>query len=265
MSPKKFSPKEFSPQKFSPKKIFTKKVFTLKISTQKIQYNFHLKYSIVRLSFVDLRWAQLYVSLVVFLFGISDQQQDLTQEPETGTWIHYSKMKTWRQKQTGQFEVFWIREVISEDDEVTIEYHEVTTTTIETNTIQTTQKTSTIGTTLHTRRVTNGNFNGPVLDNTKPAFYWVIITDINSRLSPPMAVAKRKLRRAGEPVRAIVGGGSKSMAKMENKARLGSGGFLGRLGFFGTCKYWRLDITVKYDFYFFTINNIKLLFMNTIF
>ena len=93
MSPKKFSPKEFSPQKFSPKKIFTKKVFTLKISTQKIQYNFHLKYSIVRLSFVDLRWAQLYVSLVVFLFGISDQQQDLTQEPETGTWIHYSKMK----------------------------------------------------------------------------------------------------------------------------------------------------------------------------
>ena len=40
-----------------------------------------------------------------------------------------------------------------------------------------------------------------------------------------MAVAKRKLRRAGEPVRAIVGGGSKSMAKMENKARLGSGGF----------------------------------------
>jgi len=35
-----------------------------------------------------------------------------------------------------------------------------------------------------------------------------------------MAVPKRKLRRAGEPVRAIVGGGSKSMAKMENKARL---------------------------------------------
>ena len=47
-----------------------------------------------------------------------------------------------------------------------------------------------------------------------------------------MAVAKRKLRRAGEPVRAIVGGGSKSMAKMENNARLRSGGFLGRLGFF---------------------------------
>ena len=54
-----------------------------------------------------------------------------------------------------------------------------------------------------------------------------MITDIYSRLSPPMAVAKRKLRRAGEPVRAIVGGGSKSMAKMENNARLGSGGFLG--------------------------------------
>ena len=42
-----------------------------------------------------------------------------------------------------------------------------------------------------------------------------------------MVAAKRKLRRAGEPVRAIVGGGSKSMAKMENKARLGSGGFFG--------------------------------------
>ena len=32
--------------------------------TQKIQYNFLLKYSIVRLSFVNLRWAQLYASLV---------------------------------------------------------------------------------------------------------------------------------------------------------------------------------------------------------
>ena len=67
-------------------------------------------------------------------------------------------------------------------------------------------------------------------------------------------------------MRAIVGGGSKSMAKMENNARLGSGGFLGRLGFFGTCKYWRLNINAKYVFfYFFTITNIKLLFMNTIF
>ena len=36
-------------------------------------------------------------------------------------------MKTWRQKQTGQFEVFLIRAVLSEDDEVTIEYHEVNT------------------------------------------------------------------------------------------------------------------------------------------
>ena len=80
ISPKKISPKKFSPQKFSPKqilpkkispkknfhpkKIFTQKVFTLKMFTQKIQYNFLLKYSIVRLSFVDLRWAQFYVSLV---------------------------------------------------------------------------------------------------------------------------------------------------------------------------------------------------------
>ena len=52
-------------------------------------------------------------------------------------------------------------------------------------------------------------------------------------------------------MRAIVGGGSKSMAKMENKARLGSGGFLGRLGFFGTCKYWRLNINAKYVFFLF--------------
>ena len=76
------------------------------------------------------------------------------------------------------------------------------------------------------------SLEGPILDNDNinPAFL-LMITDINSRLLPPMAVAKRKLRRAGEPVRAIVGGGSKSMAKMENKARLGSGGFLGRLGF----------------------------------
>ena len=43
----------------------------------------------------------------------------------------------------------------------------------ETNTIQTTKKNPTIGTTLHTRRVINRNFKGPVLDNdsTKPAFY----------------------------------------------------------------------------------------------
>ena len=105
--------------------MFTQQIFTQKkFHTKKFSQKFFFTES-VRLSFVDLRWAQLYVSLVVFLFGISDQQQDLTQEPETGTWIHYSKMKTWRQKQTGQFEVFWIREVISEDDEVTIEYHEV--------------------------------------------------------------------------------------------------------------------------------------------
>ena len=38
----------------------------------------------------------------------------------------HAKMKTWRQKQTGQIEVFLIRAVLSED-EVTIEYHEVTT------------------------------------------------------------------------------------------------------------------------------------------
>ena len=37
--------------------------------TQKIQYNFLLKYSIVRLSFFDLRWAQLYVSLVLEPFS----------------------------------------------------------------------------------------------------------------------------------------------------------------------------------------------------
>ena len=51
---KKCSLKKCSPNKFSPKKIFT-------------QTNFRTKFFFtesVRLSFVDLRWAQLYVSLV---------------------------------------------------------------------------------------------------------------------------------------------------------------------------------------------------------
>ena len=65
-SPKKLSPKKnfdqkfqqknftqkFSPKKFSFKKIITQKIFTQKIFTKKV---FTLKYSIVRLSFVDLR------------------------------------------------------------------------------------------------------------------------------------------------------------------------------------------------------------------
>ena len=50
--------KKCSPNKFSPKKIFTQKFFrTNKFFTES-----------VRLSFVDLRWAQLYVSLVVVVF-----------------------------------------------------------------------------------------------------------------------------------------------------------------------------------------------------
>ena len=61
------------PKKFYPLKIFAQKIFTPKIFTPK---NFHpnffsniiLKYSIVRVSFVDLRWAQLYISLVSFIF-----------------------------------------------------------------------------------------------------------------------------------------------------------------------------------------------------
>ena len=71
--PKKFSTKKFSPKKkfhhknFHPKEFSTKKNFHPKIFTQNI--SFFSKYSIVRLSFVDLRWAQLYVSLVsYFLF-----------------------------------------------------------------------------------------------------------------------------------------------------------------------------------------------------
>ena len=138
----------------------------------------------------------------------------------------------------------------------------------ETNTIQTTKKNPTIGTTLHTRRVINRNFKGPVLDNdnTKPAFYWFMITDINSWLLPPMAVPKRKLRRAGEPVRAIVGGGSKFMAKMENKARLGSGGFSGRLGFFGDIQVLKTGHERKICFFLcFHHHQHQVLFMNTTF
>ena len=51
---KKCSLKKCSPNKFSPKKIFTQKFCRInKFFTES-----------VRLSFVDLRWAQLYVSLV---------------------------------------------------------------------------------------------------------------------------------------------------------------------------------------------------------
>ena len=89
ISPKKFSPKKISPKKFSPKKcspkIFTQKNFHPKNFTQKkcslkkcspnkfspkkisTPTNFRTKFFFtesVRLSFVDLRWAQLYVSLV---------------------------------------------------------------------------------------------------------------------------------------------------------------------------------------------------------
>ena len=92
-SHKKFSPKEFWPQKFSPKKNFTKKVFTLKIFTQKIQYNFHLKYSISRLSFVHLRWAQLYESLVIFPFPRSPaaklQRVVRLAVPAVGHFVHF--------------------------------------------------------------------------------------------------------------------------------------------------------------------------------
>ena len=64
-----FHSKKFSPKKFHPKKMFTQKMFTQQIFTQK---NFHTKKfshkffftESVRLSFVNLRWAQLYVSLV---------------------------------------------------------------------------------------------------------------------------------------------------------------------------------------------------------
>ena len=54
---KKFNKKKCSLNKFSPKKNFTQKFFrTNKFFTES-----------VRLSFVDLRWAQLYVSLVLIM------------------------------------------------------------------------------------------------------------------------------------------------------------------------------------------------------
>ena len=56
--PKNFHPKNFHPKKFSPKKIHPK-IFT----------------KIVRLSFVDLRWAQLYVSLVSVFFQNMDTER----------------------------------------------------------------------------------------------------------------------------------------------------------------------------------------------
>ena len=68
-SPKKFHPKKCSlkkcsPNKFSPKKIFTQTNFPTKIFFTES----------VRLSFVDLRWAQLYVSLV-FTNSLKDPKQ----------------------------------------------------------------------------------------------------------------------------------------------------------------------------------------------
>ena len=73
-----FHSKKFSPKKFHPKKMFTQKMFTQQIFTQQIftQKNFHTKKfrtkffftESVRLSFVDLRWAQLYISLVLHYY-----------------------------------------------------------------------------------------------------------------------------------------------------------------------------------------------------
>ena len=63
MSPKKiFTKKIFHPKKFSPKKFSIKKFFTQKIFTQTKFFT-----QIAKLFFVDLRWAQLYVSLVACL------------------------------------------------------------------------------------------------------------------------------------------------------------------------------------------------------
>ena len=69
-SSKKFSSKKFSPKKFSPKKFFTQKNSPEKFSLKK---NFTQKIftQIVWLTFVDLRWAQLYVSLVILYISRS--------------------------------------------------------------------------------------------------------------------------------------------------------------------------------------------------
>ena len=64
---KKCSLKKCSPNKFSPKKIFTQKSFCTT--------NFFIES--VRLSFVDLRWAQLYVSLVWVAFYSAIWQDNL--------------------------------------------------------------------------------------------------------------------------------------------------------------------------------------------
>ena len=61
MSPKKI----FHQKDFSPKKIFTQKISLQKFFTQTKFFT-----QIARLSFVDLRWAQLYVSLVLFFITI---------------------------------------------------------------------------------------------------------------------------------------------------------------------------------------------------
>ena len=57
---KNFHPKQIHPKDFNSKKNFTQKIFNQKFFTQ-----------IVRLSFVDLRWAQLYVSLVCIVISIT--------------------------------------------------------------------------------------------------------------------------------------------------------------------------------------------------
>ena len=56
--------KNVHPKNFTPKKMFTKKMFTQQIFTQTNFRKIFFFTESVRLSFVDLRWAQLYVSLV---------------------------------------------------------------------------------------------------------------------------------------------------------------------------------------------------------
>ena len=69
--------KSFQPKKnFQPKQIFTPKISPKKIFTQ-IFFNIILKYSIVRVSFVHLRWAQLYESLVSSTFTFLSSVYDI--------------------------------------------------------------------------------------------------------------------------------------------------------------------------------------------
>ena len=92
---KNYHPKNFHPNKFQPKKFYTQNIFTKKIFTQK---NFT---QIVRLSFVNLRWAQLYVSLVsqtiLLLFSISVRKKDCCSQTNPDfvclMILHYVHMK----------------------------------------------------------------------------------------------------------------------------------------------------------------------------